>query len=213
MRAKIDPTKFPIRFLPVADLEDKPGKNPNVMPAEVYQRLVLTIRKVGFLQPVLVRPAQGEHFQIIDGHHRVRAAREIGMVEVPCVVFQSKEDLAAALALGMNTMRGAVDLGVAAEIVIDLSNSGWSMPDLAITGYTDDELESLLNSAARSTEEVLAGAETPPSDPETNTGPYTLELTFSQRSDLKRARSALRKAAGGKGKELSAGLLALIDAE
>src|SRR6476620_8026605 len=44
--------------------------------------LAESIKSQGVMQPVLVRPVDGEHYEIIAGERRVRAARLAGLTDV-----------------------------------------------------------------------------------------------------------------------------------
>ena len=166
MRATQATTK--VSHLLVTALDDHPGRNPNVMLEDDYRRLVRAIQRVGFLQPVLVRACASGRFTIVDGHHRIRAARELGLEKVPCVVAEIDDDVALALQIGMNKLRGSVDLGAAGEIVSTLAEAGWSVEDLQLSGYSDDELNELIKSARTSSEDVMesADASLPDEDPQ-----------------------------------------------
>ncbi len=61
--------------------------------------LSASIRTHGVLQPIVVR-AKGDHFQLIAGERRLRAAQEAGLTQVPVhlVDFNDQEVLEAALA-------------------------------------------------------------------------------------------------------------------
>jgi ParB family chromosome partitioning protein len=61
--------------------------------------LSASIRTHGILQPIVVR-AKGDHFQLIAGERRLRAAQEAGLTQVPVhlVDFNDQEVLEAALA-------------------------------------------------------------------------------------------------------------------
>lgn len=198
-------------------LDDHDGRNPNVMPADDYRRLVSAIQRVGFLQPVLVQARANGRFTIVDGHHRVRAAKELGIEQIPCVIVEIDNELSAMLQLSMNKLRGSIDLGAAADIIATLADAGWTTPDLELSGYSDEEIDALIRTARASTDDVLENTdvapplEAPPPEMPAD-GPYSFELKFSSRKDMQRAKRALRKAAG-KGNELSVGLLRLIDAE
>jgi len=50
-----------------------------------YVELVGSIRKDGILQPILVRP-KDDKYEIVEGWHRMEAAREAGLDEVPCLI-------------------------------------------------------------------------------------------------------------------------------
>lgn len=194
-----------------------PGTNPNRMSDETYAMLVEAIRRVGFLQPVLAQEDADGSLVIVDGYHRVKAAREVGLTNVPVIVgdFQDDPGMAHAVQIGMNRMRGELDLAAVAQQVSALATSGWNMEDLELTGFSKSELEDLLATTRHRDEEVLEGGlgGAPNSEPEAEEGaakPFILELTFAKKADLSKAKRGLKKAAG-KGRELADGLLRLLD--
>lgn len=213
-----------IASVPVATLVD-PEMNPNVMEPEQYELLKQAIAREGFLQPVLVRdPLPGElppdqetlarlgaapWFRIVDGVHRVKAAREVGVVDIPIMVVDVDAQKAATLQIGMNKMRGELDLGAVANVLTELHDGGWSVPDLTLTGFTEAEINDLLK--ATSPDDVMTGPIAGPDDePDTPTdGTFVLEVTFTSAKDMRKAKRALQRAAG-KGRELGEGLLHLL---
>lgn len=58
---------------------------------ESYRGLVESIRKLGLLVPLLVRP-KGSKFQIIDGLHRYCAAADAGVTSIPVRVHEMTDD-------------------------------------------------------------------------------------------------------------------------
>ena len=48
--------------------------------------LTASIREVGVLQPILVRPAAEDRFELIAGERRWRAAKRAGLVSIPAIV-------------------------------------------------------------------------------------------------------------------------------
>jgi ParB family chromosome partitioning protein len=68
------------------------------------QELSDSIRKVGLLQPIIVRPL-GDAYQIIAGERRWRAARTAGLEKIPVRVLTSSEVEALELALIENLQR------------------------------------------------------------------------------------------------------------
>jgi ParB/RepB/Spo0J family partition protein len=199
-----------IRTLPLSLLDD-PLTNPNVMSAAQFAALKHAIAEVGFLQPVLVRQ-EGARYRIVDGAHRAHAARDLEMVKIPCVVADL-HDKDRAVQIGMNKLRGELDLARVAEAFVELTADGWSLDEMLITGYAPDEINDLLKAASSTPEQdiVEEGAAAMP-EPDQSDRAWTLELKFSSKTDLSRAKRALRKAAG-KGIELGTGLLKLIDTE
>lgn len=190
--------------------------NANVMDRSKYVALVESIKKLGFIIPIVIQAIDGSvsSYLIVDGHHRVKAAHELSMTDVPAIVLDGSED-ARLVALAVNRLRGETDLAVAALIITELVESGMEPIDLEITGFSQRELQELM-SAASSLDDVeledMDGVEVPEEVGARVARPFLLDLTFRSKEDLAAARKALRKAAG-KGAELSEGLLRIIRAE
>jgi DNA modification methylase len=56
--------------------------------------VVVAIRKFGFRAPILVtRTGPGNTYQVIDGHTRLEAARQLDALEVPCIVVDDLSDV------------------------------------------------------------------------------------------------------------------------
>ena len=73
--------------------------------------LVASIRTRGILQPLLVRPHPNDpaRFQIIAGERRWRAAQEVGLAVVPCLIRSMTDADATAAALVENLQRVDLD--------------------------------------------------------------------------------------------------------
>ena len=73
--------------------------------------LVASIRTRGILQPLLVRPHPNkpDRFQIIAGERRWRAAQEVGLTAIPCLVRPMTDADATAAALVENLQRVDLD--------------------------------------------------------------------------------------------------------
>lgn len=198
----------------IARLIEDPN-NPNHMGEEEFQALVQNIRTVGFLQPILVKePDEEGNYPIVDGHHRSQAASKAGLSRVLAVVWDGTDEMRQALAIGMNKLRGALNLGEVSKIVAELSEAGWGTEELKITGYSEAEIDDLLKAAQpKDDDDVLKGATSnePDGDSEEDEGSrtFTLELSFKSADDLQKAKRALKRAAG-KGGELGDGLLVVL---
>lgn len=190
----------------VENLKPSRDVNPNRMEEDKYVLLVAGIRRFGFLQPILVRSVDGYGWEIVDGHHRLRACLEIGLPDMPCVDCTGKTDEEIkALMVSMNRNRGELDLGIVAGGLLDLSNTGWSTEELTVTGFTLSEVEDLLASTkidADVMDQPIALADDEPAPP----SEFVLEILFATKSDFSAARRALKKSAG-KGGDLAAGLM------
>jgi ParB/RepB/Spo0J family partition protein len=219
----ISVTNINIRNLRPADT------NPNVMDGAHYKALVAGIKAEGFLQPILVReipdeeqgtapPADAPEYEIVDGHHRVRAAEEAGMLVVPAVIAAPGMSLAAARlqAIGMNKRRGELDLTEVGRAFADLHGEGWSVESLALTGFSENEVGDLLRSVSQDVDKALAKDISVPAGSfddddaqEPTAKPFLLEILFTDRDEFKAAKRGLKRAAG-KGKDLARGLLVLL---
>ena len=90
------------RLVPIEDLMANPDQPRQAMGD--LSELVASVREKGVIEPILVRP-MGGRFQIIAGERRYRAAMEVGLAEVPCVVREASDAEVMELALVENLQR------------------------------------------------------------------------------------------------------------
>jgi ParB-like chromosome segregation protein Spo0J len=71
-------------------LEIYPNKiNPNAMNSSQIERLKLSIKGIGVLQPIIVREkenGEGGKYEIIDGEHRWQACKELCLNTIPAMI-------------------------------------------------------------------------------------------------------------------------------
>lgn len=154
--------------------------------------------------PVLV----DDTFTIIDGHHRVKAAKELGMEVVSGIVKPCGMQEAEALALSANLIRGTLDPVVAGAIFADLGDHGWSLDDMEVTGLARDAISALLASPLPEPTTALT-LEFPAEAPLEKAGPgaFVLEIHYATQEQLREAKRRLKKLAG-KGGDVGLALLA-----
>jgi ParB family transcriptional regulator, chromosome partitioning protein len=89
------------------ELIDLPAQQPRrYFDPEKLAQLVESVRAYGIIEPLLVRPLEGgERYELVAGERRYRAAKEIGLTEVPIVVRELSSDEALQLALIENLQR------------------------------------------------------------------------------------------------------------
>jgi ParB family chromosome partitioning protein len=75
-----------------------------VFDQEALQELADSIREQGIVQPVVVRP-EGNHFELVAGERRWRAAQLAGLQKIPVVIRQLDARSAAAIGLIENIQR------------------------------------------------------------------------------------------------------------
>lgn len=82
-----------LRELPLASIVPNPRQPRDQFEDAALQDLAQSMRQVGVLQPVLVRPADdGERYELIAGERRFRAARMAGLDAIPAIVKETPDD-------------------------------------------------------------------------------------------------------------------------
>lgn len=82
--------------LPIGSIEPNPHQPRTNFDEDTLAELTASVREVGVLQPVLVRPlAEAGRFQLIAGERRLRAAHRAGLDTIPAIVRDS-DDLSVA---------------------------------------------------------------------------------------------------------------------
>jgi ParB family transcriptional regulator, chromosome partitioning protein len=78
--------------LPISDISPNPRQPREVFDEESMAELVASIRQVGLLQPVVVRPVGGDRYELVMGERRWRATQQAGLVTIPAIVRQTGDD-------------------------------------------------------------------------------------------------------------------------
>jgi len=210
--------------LPLSELADPPD-NPNHMPVDKYLALRDAIAHAGWLQPPLVAELTDydpdidtSPYVIVDGVHRCRAGRELELGTVEVVKITASRAEARALQLTLNRLRGElnlVEVGASLELLV---TAGWTADDLNLTGFSQHEVDQMLELASAAATEgqgdIVQGAAAALTDdddePPAKHKPFSLEVTFATATELKAVKKALRKAAKPS-KDLAVGLKRLIE--
>lgn len=90
--------------IPVNQISPNPNQPRASIGAAGFEELVSSIREVGLLQPVVVRP-KDLGFELVAGERRWRAAKEAGLAVVPAVVKTPSEEESLEMALIENLQR------------------------------------------------------------------------------------------------------------
>ena len=72
--------------LPVGDIVPNPNQPRQAFDEESLASLTSSVRELGVLQPVLVRPGSDGRYELIAGERRWRAARRAGLPSIPALV-------------------------------------------------------------------------------------------------------------------------------
>ncbi len=75
------------------------------MDPQALDELANSIRTQGIIQPLIVRPISNDKYEIIAGERRYRAAKLVGLAEVPVIIRDIPDEAAIAIALIENIQR------------------------------------------------------------------------------------------------------------
>jgi ParB family transcriptional regulator, chromosome partitioning protein len=89
-----------------------------------------SIRENGIIEPVIVRPRDG-NFEIIAGERRYRAAKEAGLHEIPCIEHDVPDNEALEISIIENIQRKDLNVFEQAQSIRSLAE---------IYGYTHEEI-------------------------------------------------------------------------
>jgi ParB family chromosome partitioning protein len=98
------PTGVGYREVPVSAIHPNPYQPREAFDEEAIGALADSIREVGLLQPVLLRPA-GDGFELVAGERRWRAARRVGLQMIPALVRETDDNTALEQGLVENLQR------------------------------------------------------------------------------------------------------------
>lgn len=86
-----DPLDAYFTEIPVGAVSPNPRQPRQVFDEEAMAELVHSIREIGLLQPVVVRPVGAERYELVMGERRWRAAQEAGLTHVPAIVRATED--------------------------------------------------------------------------------------------------------------------------
>lgn len=77
--------------LPIAQVRPNQWQPRQVFEEEALAELVHSIKEVGLLQPVVVRPSGADSYELIMGERRWRASQEAGLDTIPAIVRETDD--------------------------------------------------------------------------------------------------------------------------
>ena len=132
------------------------ARNSRTHSEEQVTQIAASIREFGFTNPVLIDSSG----TIIAGHGRVMAAKKVGLAEVPCLRLQHlspSQIRAYVIADNKLALNAGWDDEMLKAELLTLQEEGFNTD---LTGFSDDELNALLNS------EIIEGQTDPDEVPE-----------------------------------------------
>lgn len=118
--------------IPVGSITPNPRQPRQVFDEEALAELVHSLREVGLLQPIVVRPLGGDRYELVAGERRWRAAQEAGFPAIPSIVRDTADDVLLRDALLENLHRAQLNpLEEAAAYGQLLNDFGCTQEELA----------------------------------------------------------------------------------
>lgn len=103
-----------IIYIAVDNIKPNPAQPRKLFDQEGLRELSESIMKFGVLQPLSVRK-KSDHYELIAGERRLRAAKLAGLGEVPCILLGVDREQSSVLALIENLQRQDLDFIEEAE--------------------------------------------------------------------------------------------------
>ena len=91
--------------MPLSDLHPFEGHPFKVLDDELMEQTVESIKQIGVVSPLIVRPDPEGGFEILSGHRRLHAAQLAGLETVPVIVKEMDDDAAIIFMVDSNLRR------------------------------------------------------------------------------------------------------------
>ena len=91
--------------MPLSDLHPFEGHPFKVLDDELMEQTVESIKQIGVVSPLIVRPDPEGGFEILSGHRRLHAAQLAGLEKVPVIVKEMDDDAAIIFMVDSNLQR------------------------------------------------------------------------------------------------------------
>ena len=102
---QVHPHDGELRKLPVETLNPGRFQPRKHIDSEALEALADSIRTQGVIQPIVVRESDDHRYEIIAGERRWRAAKLVGLKEIPAIIREISDDTAMVVALIENIQR------------------------------------------------------------------------------------------------------------
>ena len=132
-----------VTSIPIDKLADHPG-NPNRMSKRNFARLVRNIERTGLYEPLVVR-RQGDCFEIINGHNRRLALKQLGYESADVVIWDLDDTEADILLCTLNRLGGSDVLEKKLALLKRLSRNMNAREMAKLLPFTRSQIEKLKN--------------------------------------------------------------------
>lgn len=152
---------YPVESVAISTLNEA-AYNPRKISREQLERLKGSIRQWGFVDPIIANRTTGN---IVGGHQRVKAARALGLEDVPVVWVELDDANEKALNVALNKHGGEWDAEALPALLDEITAAGI---ELELTGFTAEELDDMIADLGVGSEAAngLTDADEVPDEPE-----------------------------------------------
>lgn len=132
-----------VRMIPLDLIHVQEGHNPRRhFDQDAFNRLVDSVREENIITAITVRPGEGDSYKLIAGERRLRAAKVVGLSEIPATIVDVDDVTARRMALVENIDRRDLSVpeeAMAARAIVDDCEGdreaaakllGWPLPKL-----------------------------------------------------------------------------------
>lgn len=105
-------------------------------PEEKFEELVVSIKELGVLHPIVVRPQQAGRYEILAGEHRWKASKKLGNPNIPARIMATCSDEQARSVFTLTNI-------LSRDLTLQDKIQGWSRYYEATKGKTFEEIQQL----------------------------------------------------------------------
>lgn len=176
--------------IPIEKLVAHPD-NPNRMSKRNFRRLIRNIGRTGRYEPLVVR-RQGDYFQILNGHHRCQALRQLGYEAADAVVWDVDDAEADILLSTINRLGGSDVLEKKLALLYRINHNMHTHEMAKFLPFTSSQIKKLKNIRIPTVPEKI--------NVKSFAVPMVFFLSGAQQQIIERALSLTRKAHAGRTK-------------
>ncbi|HLM83717.1 MAG TPA: ParB/RepB/Spo0J family partition protein [Candidatus Bathyarchaeia archaeon] len=134
-----------VKMIPIDSIKPSPFENANEFSEELFASLKSDIETNGLVgESLIVNP---KDMTLINGHHRLRAMKELGYAEAPCIFYEPADETEhKLLSIAWNRKRGTFNEQRLHNLIKNIHDSGkYSLEELAEKlGFNNSEIREKL---------------------------------------------------------------------
>ena len=118
------PKITPIHPISTSKIVPNPNQPRKVFAEDSIIKLASSIKQFGIIQPLTVRQ-NGEYYELVAGERRLRAAKELNLPTVPCIIVNIDEEKSAEISIIENLLREDLNIfeqALAIQTLLDTYN-------------------------------------------------------------------------------------------